>query len=114
AYTITLRYAEADWQQAGIVDESTLNLYTWNGTAWVAVLPCSGCSLDTANNVLTAVLDHFTEFALLGGTPNKDEPTATPTATATATSTATATATSTATPTSTATATRTSTPAGTA
>jgi hypothetical protein len=29
------------------------------------LLPCAGCVLDTTNNVLIAVLDHMTEFALL-------------------------------------------------
>ncbi len=65
-YTITLNYQDADWQNAGIPAEENLNLYYWNGTAWVAVLPCAGCSLDTVNNRITAVLDHLTEFVLLG------------------------------------------------
>ena len=65
-YTITLNYSDADWQAAGIPAEENLNLYFWNGTAWVAILPCEGCSLDTVNNHITAVLDHLTEFALLG------------------------------------------------
>jgi hypothetical protein len=64
-YTLTLKYDDADWQNAGIADESDLNLYYWNGSAWVGILPCAGCSLDTANNKLTVVLDHLTEFALL-------------------------------------------------
>ncbi|MCX6029266.1 MAG: right-handed parallel beta-helix repeat-containing protein, partial [Chloroflexi bacterium] len=65
-YTITLNYQESDWQNAGIPVEENLNLYYWNGTTWVAVLPCAGCTLDTVNNRITAVLDHLTEFALLG------------------------------------------------
>ncbi|MBC8248153.1 MAG: S8 family serine peptidase, partial [Anaerolineales bacterium] len=65
-YTLTLLYQDADWQDAGIEDESTLNLYLWNGSQWQAALPCSGCSLDTVNNVLVAVLDHFSEFGFLG------------------------------------------------
>jgi hypothetical protein len=40
-------------------------MINWNGTAWIAILPCAGCSLDTVNNRITAVLDHLTEFALL-------------------------------------------------
>ncbi len=65
-FTITLNYQDGDWQAAGIPDENNLNLYYWDGAAWVAVLPCAGCSLDTVNNRITAVLDHLTEFALLG------------------------------------------------
>ena len=65
-YTLTLLYQDSDWQDAGIEDESTLNLYQWNGSQWQAALPCSGCSLDTVNNVLVAVLDHFSEFGFLG------------------------------------------------
>ncbi|HID86348.1 MAG TPA: peptidase S8 [Anaerolineae bacterium] len=70
-YTLTLRYQDSDWQEAGINDESTLNLYYWNGSQWEGVLPCAGCSLDTVNNELVAVLDHFSEFGLMGqeGTP---------------------------------------------
>lgn len=65
-FTITLHYTNADWMNAGIKSESQLNLTYWNGSAWVNVLPCAGCTLDTVNNVLTARLNHFTEFALLG------------------------------------------------
>ncbi len=72
-YTLTLLYQDSDWQDAGITDESTLNLYHWNGSQWEAVLPCDGCSLDTGNNELVAVLGHFSEFGLMG---NDAEPTA--------------------------------------
>ena len=65
-YTLTLRYQESDWQNAGIDDESTLNLYYWNGSQWEAVLPCASCSLDTVNNVLAATMDHFSEFSFMG------------------------------------------------
>lgn len=65
-YTLTLLYQDADWQDAGITDESTLNLYYWNGSRWEGVLLCAGCSLDTVNNKLVAVLDHFSEFGLMG------------------------------------------------
>ncbi|MCX6031202.1 MAG: hypothetical protein NT169_18125 [Chloroflexi bacterium] len=65
-YTITLNYSDTDWQAAGILAEENLNLYFWDGTMWVVVLPCAGCSLDTINNQIIAVLDHLTEFALLG------------------------------------------------
>lgn len=65
-YTLTLRYQDSDWQNAGVDDESTLNLYSWNGSQWEGTLPCPGCSLDTSSNVLVAVLDHFSEFGLLG------------------------------------------------
>jgi len=65
-YTITLNYLDSDWQAAGIPAEENLNLYYWNGSAWVGLLPCAGCALDTVNNRITVVLDHLTEFALLG------------------------------------------------
>jgi thermitase len=65
-YTLTLLYQDSDWQDAGIEDESTLNLYYWNGSQWEGVLPCAGCSRDTVNNELIAVLDHFSEFGLMG------------------------------------------------
>jgi thermitase len=65
-YTLTLFYKDSDWQSAGVDDESTLNLYYWNGSQWQGTLPCSGCSLDTDNNVLVAVLSHFSEFGFMG------------------------------------------------
>jgi thermitase len=65
-YTLTLHYQDTDWQNAGVEDESTLNLYSWNGSQWEGTLPCSGCSLDTDNNVLVAVLAHFSEFGFMG------------------------------------------------
>jgi len=65
-FTITLNYQDTDWQTAGISDENSLNLYYWNGIAWIAILPCDGCSLDTVNNRIVVELNHLTEFALLG------------------------------------------------
>jgi hypothetical protein len=64
-FTLTLTYEDSDWQAAGISDENQLNLYCWDGSGWVGLLPCDGCSLDIVNNQLTAVLDHLTEFGLL-------------------------------------------------
>jgi hypothetical protein len=65
-YTITLNYLDSDWQAAGIPAEENLNLSYWDGLAWVGILPCAGCALDTTNNRITVVLNHLTEFALLG------------------------------------------------
>jgi hypothetical protein len=67
-FTITLNYSDADWQAAGIPDENSLDLFYWDGATWTATLPCTGCVLDTVNNRLIAVLNHLTEFALLGDT----------------------------------------------
>jgi hypothetical protein len=65
-YTLTISYT--DEQLAALsIDEADLNVAFWDGSAWVNVLPCDGCSVDTVNNRLTAVLDHFTEFALFSG-----------------------------------------------
>jgi hypothetical protein len=47
------------------IAKADLNLLFWDGSAWVHVLPCGG-GVNTANNTLTAKLDHFTEFALAG------------------------------------------------
>jgi hypothetical protein len=65
-YALTLSYRDSDWQDAGVADEDELNLYYWNGSQWEGILPCSGCSLDTANNKLVVLLDHFSEFGLMG------------------------------------------------
>jgi hypothetical protein len=67
-YTLTIRYTDAELAALGIA-EADLNLAFRDGSAWVNVLPCAGCGVDAINNRLTAVLDHFTEFALLSGVP---------------------------------------------
>lgn len=68
-YTLILTYQEKDWQNAGITQENALTLYFWNGNGWQALLPCNGCGLDTTANRITVLLDHLTEFALLGPQP---------------------------------------------
>ncbi len=67
-FSLTLQYDDSDWINAGMTTETELNLYYWdpNLGQWVGMLPCAGCSLDTGNNILVVVLDHLTEFALLG------------------------------------------------
>jgi predicted outer membrane repeat protein len=64
-FTLTVHYSDNDWQNAGIADESDLNLYWWGGSDWQAILPCAGCSHDTTANRIVAVLDHLTEFAVM-------------------------------------------------
>ena len=113
-YSLNIQYADSDWQQAGISDESSLNLYWWNGSQWVGSLPCAGCSLDNLNNQIVLLLDHLTEFALLGQAGAADTPTPTATPTTTQTPTPTSTTTVTPTPTKTPTFTNTPTPTNTA
>ncbi len=73
-FTLTLSYSDTDWQTAGISQETGLNLVYWNGVQWIRVLPCTGCALDTAQNRLTVVLDHLTDFALgEGGTCTRND-----------------------------------------
>src|SRR5262249_46775010 len=64
-YTITLSYTDAE-AAARELDESSLKLIYWNGSAWSDALPCAGCAVDTAANRLTIVLDYVGEFALVG------------------------------------------------
>jgi hypothetical protein len=64
-YTITLRYTDAE-AAARELDEASLNLIYWNGSAWVDALPCEGCAVDTAANSITIALDYVGEFALVG------------------------------------------------
>ncbi|MCE7980383.1 MAG: hypothetical protein DYG89_04270 [Caldilinea sp. CFX5] len=70
-YTMVLAYDEGDLLAAGITDPTQLNLLFWNGTAWAALLPCTGCAIDTTNRTVTVVLNHFTEFALVGPLPKQ-------------------------------------------
>jgi uncharacterized repeat protein (TIGR01451 family) len=74
-FTLVVTYQDSAWQNAGIANESALNLYFWNGSAWQAILPCADCSLDTNANRITVQLDHLTEFALLGPATTQPPPT---------------------------------------
>jgi hypothetical protein len=62
-YSLRVAYTEEDLAAAG-VNPAGLNLAFWNGSAWVAVLPCAGCSVDAVNKTITVKLNHFTEFSL--------------------------------------------------
>lgn len=66
-YTLTLTYTDAELAVAHI-DEGTLNLAFWNGAVWVDMLPCGGCGIDTVNNRVTIVANHFSDFWLSGQT----------------------------------------------
>jgi len=61
--TITIEYEDED--VAGI-DESTLTLYTWNGSQWVDAEPCGGYIRDLYNNILKIIICHFSDYVLLG------------------------------------------------
>jgi hypothetical protein len=64
-YRMVLRYTDADLPALGI-NEGNLNVAYWNGTTWVNMLPCTGCDIDTVNNRMTVVANHFTRFGLIG------------------------------------------------
>lgn len=68
-FTMVLSYEEADLVEAGISDPAELNLVFWDGNAWVPILPCEGCAIDPTARTITIVLDHLTEFALVGPAP---------------------------------------------
>lgn len=65
-FTLVVKYTDAQIKKAGITDESTLNIWFWDGDNWNSLLPCAGCTHDQANNVITARVDHLTEFSLMG------------------------------------------------
>ena len=61
-YTVTIDYDDEE-VAASWLDESTLALYTWDGTAWV-LEPSS--VVDTGANLVTATPSHFSRWAVLG------------------------------------------------
>jgi hypothetical protein len=65
-YTLVISYTDEELATLG-VSEDDLNVAFWSGSAWVDTLPCAGCGVDTVGNRITVVLDHLTEFALVGG-----------------------------------------------
>jgi hypothetical protein len=64
-YTLQLTYSDAELAFLNIAEES-LSLRHRDGTHWVEMLPCNGCSVDTANNRITVLADSVGEFALVG------------------------------------------------
>lgn len=67
--TLTIHYpSDAELSNMGI-DENDLTLSYWNGVQWQSAYPCTGCSINTSQNRITVLLDHFTEFALVAETP---------------------------------------------
>lgn len=71
-YTLSIPYTDAQLAAAGVTDPATLTLLYWTGSAWQPLLPCTGCSVDTANRLVTVVADHFTEFVLVGAVEDFD------------------------------------------
>ena len=61
-YTMAITYTGEDLSTRGIA-ESTLLVAFWDGSRWVSVPR----QVDTENNRVTVVLDHFTEFVLAAG-----------------------------------------------
>ncbi len=52
-------------QLAGLgVSEGNLNLAYWDSAAWIDLLPCDSCGVDTEQNRVTVVLNRFGEFTL--------------------------------------------------
>ncbi len=51
-------------------DERYLNLFHYENGTWNPMLPCTGCSLDITNHVLTATLDGPGIYAVMVRTPS--------------------------------------------
>lgn len=61
--SIVVTYTDAELSELAI-SESILTLGFWDGTSWVNLLPCTGCTVDEANNRIVVTVNHFTEFAM--------------------------------------------------
>jgi hypothetical protein len=64
-YRLVLHYTDAQLAALGI-EEKSLNVAFWDGTSWVNMLPCAECGINTVQNTVTIVADHFTEFTMKG------------------------------------------------
>jgi hypothetical protein len=62
-YTVTVQYSE---DERGSAIEDTLGLYGWNGDEWSRQGITS--TVDVSGNVVTAQVDHFSLWAVLGET----------------------------------------------
>lgn len=67
-YTLVMSYTDGLLAAQGI-DEASVRPLFFNGEQWANILPCTGCGIDMMTNQVTAVLDHFTEFVLVGDAP---------------------------------------------
>jgi len=76
-YTLTVRYTPADLDVYGVSDPQNLRLAYYDSETgeWV-ILPTT---VNTADQTVTVMLDHLTEFALIGYVDPSAIPTATPT-----------------------------------
>lgn len=62
-YTLRVSYSQGQLTAAGISDPASLKLAYWDGQKWVTI---SGAKVDTAARTITASVDHFSDFALIG------------------------------------------------
>ena len=62
--TITIHYRDTDVEG---MDEGDLKLYNydWPNHSWVEANPCGGYVTDPVNNILHAIVCHFTDYALM-------------------------------------------------
>jgi hypothetical protein len=63
-YMLTITYVDQA-HTAQATGETQLNMVAWDGSQWVRMLPCPGCTQDPVNHRITVRFDHFTEFAVV-------------------------------------------------
>jgi len=62
--TITINYRDSDVEG---MDEDELKLYNydWASHSWIEASPCGGYVTDTVNDILQAIVCHFSDYALV-------------------------------------------------
>jgi hypothetical protein len=67
--TITMTYTDVQVQG---LDENTLKIYYWDTATskWIAL----SCTIDKVTNTITATTNHFTYFAVIGGSTGSNTP----------------------------------------
>jgi hypothetical protein len=61
-YSMSVQYTN---QEKGVIDESTLALYYWDGSKWVREV---SSQVDTTTNTVSATPNHFSVWAVMGET----------------------------------------------
>ena len=63
---MSISYTDSAVFGSGIIDETSLNVVFWDGSAWKRLFPCAECKHDTQRSPIVVQANALGEFALVG------------------------------------------------